>query len=497
MNPVVQTREGFPLYLAAELRELDRIASEVAGITGYTLMSRAAGAAWGALQARWPAARRLLVLCGGGNNGGDGFVLARLALQAGCQVRVLQVSDPGRLAGDAATARDDWLATGGEIEQPDTGAGYAVDLIVDGLLGTGFAGPLRPAWQTVIDAANAATAPVLALDIPSGLAADSGHVDGVAIRAALTVTFIGRKPGLYTGAGPDCCGEVVFDDLAVPAAVYQQVPPAALLDTGSRPNPFNGPRSRTAHKGHFGSVLVVGGDHGMSGAARLAGEAALRTGAGRVSLATRREHAALIAAACPELMCFGVESTGELKPLLARATVVVVGPGLGQSAWGQSLLATVLESGLPLVVDADALNLLAREPLSRDNWILTPHPGEAARLLATTIAAVQSDRPAAVRALHDRWGGVGVLKGAGTLVHARGALPVICSAGNPGMAGAGMGDVLSGVTGALLGQGLSLSAAARAAVCLHAVAGDNAARHGERGRLARDLIAELPGLLRD
>ena len=484
------------LYRAAQMRALDRDAIESAGIPGYELMTRAATAAWAALQARWPDARSLLVLCGGGNNGGDGFVLARLAQQAGCRVRILALGDAARAAGDAATARRDWLDAGGGIETLSESPSMDADVIVDALLGTGFSGALQPDWQRVIEAANAAPAPVLAIDIPSGLSGDSGHAVGSAIRAALTVTFIGRKPGLYTGAGPDCCGEIVFDDLGVPASVYAGVEACAVLDEGHTPGPFATPRRRAAHKGDFGHVLVVGGDQGMLGAARLAGEAALRSGAGLVSVATRAAHAAQIAAVCPELMCHGVESGAALKPLLERASVVVAGPGLGQSGWARTLLAAVLESHLPLVLDADALNRLAREPWKRGNWILTPHPGEAARLLETTIAAVQADRLAAATALQSRWGGVVVLKGAGSVIQSEG-LPTICAAGNPAMATAGMGDVLSGIAGALLAQGLSLPRAAQAAVCLHAGAGDRAARAGERGRLARDLIAELPALLRD
>jgi len=497
MNSGSRPRDNYPLYRAEQMRSLDRHAIEDAGIPGYTLMTRAATAAWTALQARWPDARQLLVLCGGGNNGGDGLVLARLAHKAGCQVRVLQPGEPDRSAGDAATAHADWLAAGGKIEPLTADTRITADVIVDALLGTGFAGALAGQWCEVVDAANAARVPIVALDIPSGLLADSGHVEGSVIRADLTVTFIGRKPGLYTGEGPACCGEIVFDDLGVPGELYQQVAPCAMLDDGLRPNPFDAPRRRTAHKGDFGHVLVVGGDHGMNGAARLAGEAALRSGAGRVSLATRSAHAASLAAACPELMCHGVETTADLKSLLARTTVVVAGPGLGRSGWAQGLLSAVLESPLPLVLDADALNLLAGEPLARGNWILTPHPGEASRLLDSTIAAIQQDRLAAVQALQARWGGTVVLKGAGTLVCADAALPFICSTGNPGMATAGSGDVLSGIAGALLAQGLPLADAARAAVTLHGAAGDRASRQGERGRLARDLIAELPGLLRD
>jgi NAD(P)H-hydrate epimerase len=255
------------------------------------------------------------------------------------------------------------------------------------------------------------------------------------------------------------------------------------------------PRLRNAHKGSFGHVLVIGGDHAMAGAVRLAGEAALRSGAGLVTVATRAEHAAAVSAGCPELICRGVENGQQLRALMAKASVIVIGPGLGQSGWARALLATVLEARQPVVADADALNLIAREPVNRENWILTPHPGEAARLLGQDTMAVQSDRLAAAVAINRAYGGVTVLKGAGTIVCAGDQRPMVCGAGNPGMATAGMGDVLSGVLGGLLAQGLSPLQAARAGVCVHACAGDRAAQDGERGLLARDVIAALRGVL--
>jgi hydroxyethylthiazole kinase-like uncharacterized protein yjeF len=242
-------------------------------------------------------------------------------------------------------------------------------------------------------------------------------------------------------------------------------------------------------------VLVIGGDQGMAGAVRLAGEAALRCGAGLVSIATRAEHSNAVMAGCPELICHGVEDARQLKALLARVSVIVIGPGLGQSAWAADLLAAVLETAQPLVVDADALNLLACDPVNQQRWILTPHPGEAARLLQQGTATIQSGRFAAAAAINRQYGGVTLLKGAGSIVHAAGQRPMVCAAGNPGMATAGMGDVLSGVLGGLLAQGLTPAEAARAGVCVHACAGDRAARAGERGLLARDVIAQLRGVM--
>lgn len=484
-----------PLYRAAQMRELDRLAIEAAGIPGYTLMNRAAGAAWAALRARWPQARRPVVLCGAGNNGGDGYVLARLAREDGRRVRVLQMGDEQRIRGDALTARTAWLDAGGSVEPYRAAALAGADLVVDALLGTGFAGRLAAPWIELIEAVNRSGLPVVAMDIPSGLQADTGHVADAAIRAQLTVTLIAHKPGLYTGEGPAQCGDIVCADLEVPDSVRRQVVPAAQLQYGPAAGLLSRPRPRTAHKGAFGHVLVVGGDHGMAGAARLAGEAALRGGAGLVSVATRPEHAAWISTGCPELMCHGVAAAGDLQPLLARATVIVIGPGLGRSSWAQALLAHVLTTRQPRVVDADALNLLAQDPVRCDHAILTPHPGEAARLTGLDTTAVQADRFAAAQAIGDRYGGVTVLKGAGTVIHAAGQLPVVCAAGNPGMATGGMGDVLSGVLGALLAQGMALPDAASGGVCLHATAADQAARGGERGLLARDVIAALRGVL--
>ena len=484
------------LYSAAQTRQLDRLAIEEAGIPGYTLMTRAGEACWEDLRAHWPDARSMLVFCGAGNNGGDGFVIARLALAENWQVEVLLLGDAERMSADARQARAAFESAGGSINLFTADVPITADIVVDALLGTGVDRPLADAWHAAVDCINAAAVPVLAVDIPSGLHADTGAVLGAAVSADRTVTFIGRKAGLYTGAGPDHAGEITFTGLAVPDSVYQQVPASAEL----RRQPLLGvlaqPRSRSAHKGKHGHVLVIGGDQGMVGAVRLAGEAALRSGAGLVSLATRPEHAVELAAASPELMCHGVTTALELKALIKSATVLLVGPGLGQSAWAQSLLAVVLEASQPLVIDADALNLLAREPARGEHRVLTPHPGEAARLLKTdSAAAIQKDRFAAAAAISDQYGGTTVLKGAGTVIHTRSDLPVVCAAGNPGMATAGMGDVLSGVIAALIAQGLSVPEAAAGGVCVHACAGDLAAKQGERGMTARDVIAALREVL--
>ena len=484
-----------PLYTAAQVRELDRIAIQERGIAGYELMCRAGRALADCVARRWPQLRRVCIVCGAGNNGGDGYVLGRLLRDAGIEVTLLALAEPDTLRGDAARAAGDYRAAGGVV------AAYAgelpgdAELLVDALLGTGLDRPVEGRYRAAIEALNRHPAPLLAVDVPSGLHADTGAILGVAAQAACTLTFIGRKRGLYTGAGGQCAGSVEFADLAVPPDIYATQRAGVELVDWPPLEQLLAPRRRDAHKGAFGHVLVVGGNTGMSGAARLAAEAAARCGAGLVSVATRAVHAPVLNAGRPELMVHAVERAAELGPLLGRATVVVIGPGLGRDAWSQQLLGRVLESERPLVVDADALNLLAQDRLHRGNWILTPHPGEAARLLARSSAEIQRDRFTALEGMVAEYGGSVVLKGAGSLIGDAAAGMRLCAHGNPGMASGGMGDVLSGVLGALLAQGLPRFEAACAGVWLHAVAADRAARRGERGLLARDLLPWLRTLV--
>lgn len=483
------------LYRAEQVRALDRAAIEQHGIPAATLMARAGAAAWRLLRARWPQAEAVTVLAGAGNNGGDGYVLARLALEQGLSVQVLTLGDHERLAGAAAEAAAAYTAAGGRSES-FVRLPSRPGVIVDALLGTGLERPVSGPWAEAVAQANAAAAPVLALDIPSGLHADSGRVLGCAFAAAATISFVGLKRGLFTGRGPDHCGALRFASLGVPAAVYARTLPAARRMDWAKAQGLLPARRRCAHKGDFGHVLVVGGAPGMSGAPRLCGEAALRAGAGLVTVATHPEHAAWLNLGAPELMVHGVAEAGGFEAAAARADVLALGPGLGQAPWGEALWQRALARAGPLVVDADALNLLARSPRRRDDWVLTPHPGEAARLLGVSAAEVEADRFAAVERLQARYGGVAVLKGAGTLVHAGTPRPsALCTDGNPGMATAGAGDVLTGIIAALLGQGLGPGDAAEVGVCLHGAAGDRAAAEGARGLAARDLIVAVRAVL--
>jgi len=483
-------------YTPAAVREMDRTAIEQLGIPGYTLMTRAGQAAFEDARGHFPWATRWLVVCGAGNNAGDGYVIARLAHAAGIDVTVAALADPDKLRGDAARARDDFRATGAAIRDFEPALCGAADLAVDAMLGTGLDRPLSGAYLDAVNALGAAGVPVVAVDIPTGLSGATGEVMGAAVRADLTPTFVGLKQGLFLAAGPEQCGAIRFHDLGIPADALAAIEPTLGLYTDADLRALLGRRARTGHKGSYGHVLIVGGNRGMAGAPRLAGEAALRSGAGLVSVAAHPQVAGSMTSGCPELMCHGASVPEDLDGLLSRATVVALGPGLGCDDWSWQLFQRVVGCAQPKVVDADALNVLAEESVRRDDWILTPHPGEAARLLGVDTAAIQSDRPGAVRAIAARYGGVVVLKGHGTLVGAVGARPVLIRRGNPGMATAGMGDVLTGVVAGLLAQYPGdLPTVAAAAAHAHASAGDLAAAAGERGLIASDLFAHLRSVL--
>ncbi len=466
-----------------------------AGTPGFELMQRAAHAVWRALRRRWPEAGEITVLAGRGNNAGDGYLVAALAQRAGWRVRVLAVGDPAALVGDAALACAEARATAVNI-LPWSECAPMAGVVVDALLGTGLTGAVREPYAQAIRMLNQSGLPVLAVDVPSGLHADNGARLGAAVQADLTVTFIALKLGLFTGLGPELCGELQFDDLQGDAQLLAAAPCVA-----QRLDPANLPRlavrSPVAHKGQFGHLLVIGGDLGMGGAALLSADSALRAGAGLVSVATRAEHVAAALVRRPEIMCAAVASANQLLALVERSDVCVVGPGLGQAAWGRSLLSGVSGIGQPQVWDADALNLLAAGQVAAPRQgVLTPHPGEAARLLGIDTAALQADRPAAARALAQRFGLVVVLKGAGSLIAAPDGRLALCNRGHPAMAGAGLGDVLAGLIGALLAQGMTAYDAACLAVWLHARAGEVLAAQG-RGLAAGDLPGTIRQLLEE
>ena len=479
-----------PLFDTHAARLLDARATALLGGDGYALMQRAGQAAWQHVLQHWPGAQRITVVCGPGNNGGDGYVLARLAHRSGRSVKVLHLAEhvPGSELSQRACT--DYVAVGGEIAIFPEVVPHG-DLVVDALFGIGLSRVPDAFATALIDAINGQPAPVLALDVPSGLDADKGSAPGKAVAASRTLQFIARHAGLHTGEALEHTGELELEGLEVPAEVFSTVQPAALLLTQEALSYWLLPRRRNTHKGESGRALCIGGDNGHGGAILLCAEAALRSGAGLLSVATREAHVPAILARRPEAMARAVESGDELKPLFSQVDAIAVGPGLGSGDWGRAMLKLALAADKPLVLDADALNLVAAEPCALVDAILTPHPGEAARLLGMETAEVQGDRLAAAQAIAERYQAVVVLKGAGTIISAPGQTPRVLDAGNPGMAVGGMGDVLTGVIVALRASGMSAFDAASAGALLHSLAGDVAAEDGERGLLPADLFLPL------
>jgi len=490
----------FPLYSASQTRELDALCIADEKISGYCLMQRAGQAAFNVIIKRWPEIKSMTVVCGTGNNGGDGYVIAKLAVEHGMSVHVIQLGEFENQTGDAVLARQALEKISSIAEPFKTHQQFKSDLIVDAIFGTGLTREVGGDWAKAIAAINRLPCPVVAIDIPSGLNADTGSILGCAVNADMTVTFIARKQGLYTGDGKQLSGDIQFESLNVSHCVTQKISPVSYcIDVLS--GPLLEKRPANSHKKDFGHVLLVGGAPGMRGAIQLAAHAALRSGAGLVTVATHPDHAAYFNMTIPELMVLGVENQTDLFSLMDRADTIVIGPGLGQDQWSNDLFSCALHGDHPLVVDADALNILATQKLKRDNWVLTPHPGEAARLLHTSVSNIQADRYNAAAKIQNNYGGVCVLKGSGTIIRDN-EKSVVCPFGNPGMATAGMGDVLAGVLGSVIGQSrrynLLLEEVVAFAVSLHSLAGDRASiAGGERGLMASDLIPYLRQLINE
>ena len=505
--------KGSPLYSAQQVRDLDaRAIAAISPSAGHVLMQRAALAAWQLLQKHWPQAKRIAVLVGPGNNGGDALELARLAHRAQAQGYALKVwllADPQRYQAEAAQAWQGFRADGLALCEAPMDFSDC-DVIVDGLLGSGLNRAVEAPFDAVIERANRSGLPILSLDLPSGICADTGAVLGAAIRADLSLSFVGRKQGLYSGDALDYVGQLHFDSLQIAPEIYAAMPAQAHLMPNIALASLLPLRQNNTHKGSNGHVLAIGGAPPYSGAIRLCSGAALRAGAGLVSVLTHPQSAALVAASQAELMVSAcdqnaAEDVSSLQEFLRKADVVVIGPGLGGQggyahAWSRAMLDQALKFGGPKVFDADALNLLDLKGPWPADLVITPHPGEAGRLLGLSSRQVQADRYGAARRLASVTGSIVVLKGAGSIVARPDGDCVVCPVGNPGMAVAGMGDVLAGVIAAFAAQLANdpdrLWKAACAGVLAHAQAGDRvAARQGQRGLLPSDVIAELPAVL--
>ncbi len=474
------------LYTNAQSRELDRIATEKLGIPGLSLMKRAGKVIFDYVMEKYPGLSPVVVLCGAGNNGGDGYVVAKLLHEASIAVQVLTSDEPA--TADAKQAYREYVSAGGYVTDCSADVPQGAALLIDAMFGAGLSRPLEKQYAALVEVVNQGSYPVVAVDLPSGLSGDTGSAFDPCIHADLTITFIGRKLGQYTGDGPDHCGQLVFDNLGLDASIYETVSPVAHLTNGMSVTP----RIRNSHKGQYGHLMIAGGEPDMLGSILLAGRAGLRGGAGLVTLISQSSHLGQVPFFQPELMTRTSHSGMLSTDPFTGADAVVFGPGVKDSDWSHDLFRKLTTDKFPVVLDAGALHLLAATPDYHENRVLTPHPGEAAALLGCSSQKVQSDRPAATAAIQQIYGGVCVLKGAGTIIHSNQETE-ICPRGNPGMASAGMGDVLSGIIGALLAQGLSPWNAAREGVWWHAIAGDCARDAlGERSLLATDVIEHLP-----
>jgi NAD(P)H-hydrate epimerase len=486
------------LYRADEIRLHEQAAAAAIGIDLFSLMQRAGACVYQQSVRLFPDADNYLVLVGIGNNAGDAYVAALTAYNAGKNVTLCAIEPDREVLGDVLRAQQNWVAAGGDVEAFTDEHLEKADIIIDGLLGTGIVGCIRAEFAEVIAAVNESTKPVVSIDVPSGLDANTGASLGECIQATITITFIGIKTGLTTGAGKQACGELVFEDLGIGEAFANIArSSASALDLKH----FKGlaKRAVNSHKGTYGRLLCVGGNKGMSGAIRLSAEAALRTGTGLVKVYAHQDSILQICNGRPELM---VASTG-LKEALQWATCIVVGPGLGQDEWSKTTFNEVSDycqqNPKPIVIDADALNLQAVNSsfVALTDCVITPHVGEAARLLNVPTEEIEVNRFNYARLCSQRYDATCVLKGAGTIIDNH-AHSWVCRHGNPGMATAGMGDVLAGIIGSLLSQGLNTEMACQYGVSIHAKAGDIVAQEfGQRGLLASDLFATVRLLINE
>jgi NAD(P)H-hydrate epimerase len=477
------------LYLPEMVYQLDKAAVEQDGLAEIELMQRAGQSVWRSLLARWPGVSTITVFAGAGNNGGDAFVVALDALRQGVDVQLLIQGDLSRQSDTSRHFRKLWEQAGGEYEDWQ-GQALNGDVIVDGLLGIGLQRELDEHWQKLIAAINACDVPRVAIDIPSGLNGSTGNPQPVAVEAQLTVTFIGAKTGQYLADGPDYCGELLYEDLGVTTSRRQNVPAALkVIDSCQLPPP----RKRNSHKNHYGNLLIIGGDQGMSGAVALAAQAALRSGAGLVTALVHPECRANLAS-FPEIMVLGWDA---LESKLSQASVVVIGPGLGDSTAAARCLQSLRRVDLPMVVDAGALKTEFLHSLKSKQVVITPHPGEAATLLSCASAEIQADRLKACDRLVETFAATCVLKGSGSLIGQQGAIPALNAGGNPGMASAGMGDVLSGIIAALLGQGLTPFEAAKSAVFIHGLCAEyGCTEQDQTGLIASDIVKQIPAVVK-
>lgn len=484
------------LYSVDQIKQIEQFLITQKNIEAYDLMF-AAGKAVFAEVAQFSKDVPVTVFCGAGNNGGDGYVVAGLACKNGYQVQCFEVGDFLRQSDVAKQAKEFALKNGVDILKYRHVSHVSLDadmIVIDAMLGVGLKGEVREIQHQLIDKINDSDAFVIAVDNPSGVDCDSGDVRGIAVFADITVTFLSYKKGLFLKYGTACCGEIKFSDLGYDYADFlHALKPAFYVLNEDEISHIIPVRNIDANKGDFGNVLIVGGDHGMGGAVIMAAQAACRSGAGKVTVLTRKDHVAPLMTSLPHVMSFAYEGQENLQDSLKGKTLIVIGPGLGQSQWSQELFDFFMTSNLPKIIDADALNLLAKSQQNYDlsNAVITPHPKEAARLLASEVTTIQQDRSLAIENLYKKYGAITVLKGSNSLIFGGDQLH-LCPYSDPAMSVAGMGDILTGLIAGLSTQNISLETAVILGVYVHILSAmDVSDQRGEIGICPMDILEAL------
>lgn len=506
-------------YEAKQVQENESKIAKEAHLSMYQLMEKAGASLFSWLSAHYEHTQPLLIVCGKGNNGGDGYILARLALEAKFSVHIMVVASESDIKGDARKALKKLQGNHCSSTNDKNSSLTFLDsdkntvnffqklkcflssekspLVVDALFGIGFKGKLDRELHGIVEAINTANLPILSVDIPSGMIADTGVASPIAIKAMVTITFIAMKKGLLTGKAANYVGQLFLSDLGL-GQYFQSSVLSDTLVQNAHNLPTLKARDPASHKGHIGHAVCVGGNAGFPGAIRLSGESALRSGASLVSIVCHKKSASLIFRDRPEFMLLPNEAhDAEAINAFEKAKVIILGPGLGKDTWAHDWFTNVMRYQSRQVIDADALRLLSQTEYKNNHWVLTPHPGEAASLLNCDIESIETNRFSAVKSIAQKYGGVCVLKGAGTLI-SDGKYIWVNTTGNAGMASGGMGDVLSGLIGALMMQMSDNLQATRLAVYIHGHAADILAKkEGMNGMLASDLLPVIRQLLNE
>lgn len=483
------------IYSVKQTRQIEEYLITKCQIPEFELMFQAGKAVFNILQSELSDIEKqypIFILCGSGNNGGDGYIAAALANAAGFQVTCLEIGDFSKQTNTAKKAKKFAEEKQTYIKEYNDDNFPEKSIIIDAILGIGIKGVVREEQAKIITKINHSQAFIIAIDNPSGLDCDSGEILGIAVKAHLTITFLARKQGLYLNYGNSHSGKIIFSNLNAKYDdfLHNLSPQYHILEENDL-SKIIPPRELNSHKGNFGNIVIIGGDYNMGGAVIMAAEAACRSGAGKVTILTQKEHISAIISRLPNVMTASFESKEYLEQIKQNKTLIAIGPGLGQSDWSKTLFDFFMASDVPKIIDADALNLLSKstKKYNLQNAIITPHPKEAARLLEISVEEVQNNRQKTVQDLFNKYGAIIILKGSNSLIYNGDGNFYVCPYGNPAMAVAGMGDILTGFITGFATQNITLTEATILGVYYHALKADKICKtQGEIGLLPMDMF---------